>query len=125
MNEKTAWKQTILQKSHQRDKHLGCPPSKILWTIPKVDERRTSTNGAEKKKKKLLTMHKVLHPRDGVYKLYVSKKEKGRGLTSIEDTIDASTQRLEDNIKDTEKDRFKRPETSKESLGIWGYKRIT
>ena len=42
-----------------------------------------------------MTMHKALHPRDYVERLYVSKKEGGRGLTSIEDSIDASIQRLE------------------------------
>ena len=35
-------------------------------------------------------MHKALHPRDDVNRLYVSKKEGGRGLTSIEDSVDAS-----------------------------------
>ena len=40
--------------------------------------------------RKLMTMHKVLHPRDDVDRLYVTRKEGGRGLTSIEDSIDAS-----------------------------------
>ena len=44
-------------------------------------------------------MHKALHPRDDVDRLYVSIKEGGRGLTSIEDTVDASIQRLEDYIE--------------------------
>ena len=39
-------------------------------------------------------MHKALHPRDDVDKLYVSRKEGGRGLASIEDSVDASIQRL-------------------------------
>ena len=43
-----------------------------------------------------MTMHKVLHPKDDVDRLYVSRKEGRRGLTSIEDNIDASIQRLED-----------------------------
>ena len=32
-----------------------------------------------------MTMHKALHPRDDVDTLYVSRKEGGRGLASIED----------------------------------------
>ena len=44
-------------------------------------------------------MHKVSHPRDDVDRLYVSRKEGGIGLTSIEDSIDASIQRLEDYIQ--------------------------
>ena len=45
-----------------------------------------------------MTMHKALHPRDDVDRLYVSRKEGGRGLASIEDGGDASTQRFEDYI---------------------------
>ena len=38
-------------------------------------------------------MHKALHPRDDVDRLCVSRKEGGRGFTSIEDSVDASIQR--------------------------------
>ena len=38
------------KKSHQRDKHLSCPPRKIRGTILKLDEGRTSTNWPENKK---------------------------------------------------------------------------
>ena len=43
-------------------------------------------------------MHKAFHPRDDVDRLYVSRKEWGRGLASIEDSVDASIQ-LEDYIQ--------------------------
>ena len=46
-----------------------------------------------------MTMHKALHSRDDVDRLYVSRKEGGRGLASIEDTVVASIQRLEDYIE--------------------------
>ena len=39
-----------------------------------------------------------MYPRDDVDRLYVSRKEGGRGLTNIEDSVDASIQRLEDCI---------------------------
>ena len=41
-----------------------------------------------------MTMHKALHPRDDVDRLYVSRKEGGRGLTSTGDSIDTSIQGL-------------------------------
>ena len=44
-------------------------------------------------------MHKALHPRDDVDRLYIPRKEGGRGLASIEDSVDASIQRLEDYIE--------------------------
>ena len=49
--------------------------------------------------RKLMTMHKALHPRYDVDRLYVPRKEGGRGLASIEDIVDASVQRLEDYIQ--------------------------
>ena len=50
-----------------------------------------------------MNMHKALHPRDDVDRLYVSRKEGGRGFASIEDTVDASIQRLEDYIEKHER----------------------
>ena len=37
-------------------------------------------------------MHKALHHKDDVDRLYVSRKGGGRGHASIEDTVDASLQ---------------------------------
>ena len=48
-------------------------------------------------------MHKTSHPRDDVDRLYESKKEEERGLVSIEDSVDASIQRLEDYIEKHER----------------------
>ena len=53
----------------------------------------------DQRTRKLMTMHKVLHPRDDVDILYVSRKEGGRRLVSIEDSGDESIQRLEDYIQ--------------------------
>ena len=50
-----------------------------------------------------MTMHKALHPRDDVNRLYVYRKEGGRGIACIEDSVDASIQRLEDYIKKHER----------------------
>ena len=46
-----------------------------------------------------MTMHKALHPRDDVGRLYVSRKEGGKGLDCIEDSIDASIQRINEYIE--------------------------
>ena len=53
----------------------------------------------DQRTRELMTMHKALHPRDDVNRLHVSRKERGRGLASIEDSVDASIQRLEDYIE--------------------------
>ena len=44
-------------------------------------------------------MHKASHPRDDVERLFVPRKEGGRGLASIEDSVDTSIQPLEDYIE--------------------------
>ena len=71
-----------------KDKYLGCPPLSLFGTILEVDQRRTSTNGAENIN--LMTMHKALHPRDDGGRLYVSRKEGGRGIASVEVSVDLS-----------------------------------
>ena len=53
----------------------------------------------DQRTRKLMTKHKALHPRDDVDKQYVPRKEGGRGLTSIEDSVDTSIQRIEDYIE--------------------------
>ena len=49
-----------------------------------------------------MTMHKALHKKDGIDRLYVSRKEVGRGIATIEDNVDASIRRLEAYIKKSE-----------------------
>ena len=66
----------------------------LKWT-------REGLKQMDQRKRKLMTMHKALHPRDDVDRLYVSWKQGGRGLASIEDTVDALIQRLEDYIEKT------------------------
>ena len=49
--------------------------------------------------RKLMSIHKALHPKDDVDRLHVLRKEEGRNLTHIENSIDASMHRLDDYIK--------------------------
>ena len=46
-----------------------------------------------------MTIHKALYPRDEVDRLYTSRREGGRGLAGIEDSVDVSIQRLEDYLQ--------------------------
>ena len=50
-----------------------------------------------------MTIHEALHPREDVDRLYVSRKEGGRGLANIKDSVDASIQQLEDYIEKHER----------------------
>ena len=70
-------------------RYLG--PS-LMWT-------REEFNQMDHRTRKLMTMHEALHPRDDVDRLYVSRKDGGRGLASNGYSVDASMQHLEDYIK--------------------------
>ena len=61
--------------------------------------KRTRDERMDQRIRNLMTMYKALHPRDDVDRLYVSRKEGGRWLASIEDCLDASIRRLEDYIE--------------------------
>ena len=68
----------------------------LKWT-------REELKQMDQRTRKLMTMHKALHPRDDVDRRYVFRKEGGRRLASIKDTVDASIQRLEDYIEKHER----------------------
>ena len=55
-------------------------------------------------------MHKALYPRNDIDRLHVSRED-GRGLASIQDSVDASMQQLEDYIQKTEEGWIQWPET--------------
>ena len=64
----------------------------IIWTkeeLRQIDQRT----------RKLITMHKALHPRDDKDRLCVSRKEGGRGLANIEDCVETTIQQLEEYTK--------------------------
>ena len=60
---------------------------------------REELQQTDKKKRKLTTMRKDLHPKDDIDRLYVSRNEERKGLASIEDGVDVSIIRLENYIK--------------------------
>ena len=63
----------------------------------------------DQKTRKLMTIHKALHPSDDVDRQYVSRKVGGGVLASIEDSVDVSIQRLEDYIEKNMKEDWLQP----------------
>ena len=76
----------------------------VRYSGPFLKWTREELKIMDERTRKLMTMHKALHPKDDVDRLYVSRKQGGRGLASIEDTVDASIHRLEDYIENTNED---------------------
>ena len=64
----------------------------IKYSGPFFKWSREELKQMDQRTRKLMIMHKVLHPRDDINRLYVSRKEGERGLASIEDSVDASIQ---------------------------------
>ena len=71
-----------------------CAVPLVRYSGPFFKWTRDELKQMDQRTRKVMTMHKALHPRDDVDRLYVSRKEGGRGLASIEDCVDASIQRL-------------------------------
>ena len=62
--------------------------------------------------KKLMMMHKVLHPRNRLDSIYVPGKEGERGLTSIEGSVNATIRELKEHTKIIKKGQLLRPVTA-------------
>ena len=64
----------------------------VRYSGPFLKCTREELKQVDQRTRKLMTMHKALHPRDNVDRLYVSRKERRRELASIEDSVDTSIQ---------------------------------
>ena len=71
----------------------------VRYSVPFLKLTRDEFKQMDQRTRKLMTVRKALHPRDDVDRLYVSRKEGGRGFANIEDSVDASIQRFEDYIQ--------------------------
>ena len=71
----------------------------VRYSGPFLKWTREEPKQMNQRTRKLMTMHEILHPRDDVGRLFVSGKKGGRGFASIEDSVDASIQQLQDNIQ--------------------------
>ena len=76
-----------------------CAVPLVRYSGPFLKWTRDELRQMDQRTRKLMTMHKALHPRDDVDRQYVPRKERGRGLSSIEESVDTSIQRLEDYIE--------------------------
>ena len=79
----------------------------VRYSGPFLKWTRDELRQMDQRTRKLMSMHKALHPRDDVHRLYVPRKEGGRRIASIEDSFDTSIQRLEDYIEKHERGLIK------------------
>ena len=70
----------------------------VRYSGPFLKWTREELKQMDQRTRKLMTIHKTLHSRDDIDRLHVSRKGK-RGVTSMEDSVDASIQQFEVYIK--------------------------
>ena len=63
----------------------------------------------DRKTRKLLTIYSAFHPKSNVKRLYMRRKQGGRGLISLRDCVDAEIRNLHEYIANNEEVFFKFP----------------
>ena len=62
--------------------------SLLRYSAPFVNWTRSELKEMGRMTRKIMSMNRALHPRDSVCRLYLSRKEGGRGLIGVEDCVD-------------------------------------
>ena len=62
--------------------------SLLRYSAAFLDWTKEEKQGIDRKTRKLITMHRGLHPKSNTSRIYIPRKEGGRWLLSIEDTVD-------------------------------------
>ena len=78
------------------------------WAIPVLrysaafrNWTKTEFQLMDRRSRKLLTMHNGLHPRSNVDRMYIPRKDGGRGLMRVEDTVTLAKIGLERYVKES------------------------
>ena len=64
------------------------------YTAAFVSWRKSELQAIDRKTRKLFTIYAALHPKSDVDRLYIPRKEGGRGLISIEDCVELAIRGL-------------------------------
>ena len=69
------------------------------YSAPFLEWRRDEIKEMDRTTRKIMNMYNALHPRDSVARLYLPRKEGGRGLMSVEDCVELAILGLENYIQ--------------------------
>ena len=78
--------------------------SLIRYSAAFVSWRNSELQAIDRKTRKLLTIYRALHPKSDVDRLYIPRKEGGRGLISRKDCVDLAIRGLEVYVMTVRKD---------------------
>ena len=87
-------------KSKLNGVNLGCgvntwAVSLLRYSAAFVSWSKSELQAIDRKTRKLFTIYGALHPKSDVDRLYIPRKERGRGLISIEDCVELAMRGLE------------------------------
>ena len=85
-------------KLYSGNLNQGINTRAVRYSKPFLKWTREELQQMDQWTRKFMLMHKALYLRDDVDRLDMSRKKRGRRLTSIQDSVNASIQRLKDNI---------------------------
>ena len=74
----------------------------VRYSAPFLGWNKDELQALDRRTRKLMTMHKALHPKSNVERLYLPRKEGGRGLISIEDATRTAILGLQKYIQESE-----------------------
>ena len=75
--------------------------SLIRYSAAFLDWTKEEKQGIDRKTRKLITMHRGLQPKSNTNRIYIPRKEGGRGLLSIEDTVDLAKLGLKSYVRNS------------------------
>ena len=76
--------------------------SLLRYSAAFVSWRKSELQAIDRKTRKLFTIYGTLHPKSDVDRLYIPRKEGGRGLISIEDCVELAIRGLEVYVHESE-----------------------
>ena len=71
-----------------------CAVSLLKYSAAFVSQRKSELQAIDRKSRKLFTIYGAFHPKSDVDRLYIPRKEGGRGLISIEDCVELAIRGL-------------------------------
>ena len=74
----------------------------IRYTAGIIDWTKEELCNLDRKTRKTMTMHRALHPRSNVNRIYAPRKDGGKGLLSIEDCVNIESRALGQYLKNSE-----------------------
>ena len=73
----------------------ACTVSLLRYSATFVSWRKSELEAIDRKTRKLFTIYRALHPKSDVDRLYIPRKEGGRGFISIKDCVELAIRGLE------------------------------